>query len=155
VTYEDTPTPSCQSFSINNGSFVVVKRFGDEAMSDSSTIWLYSGLGFLGTLNRISEPNNLNIDINVGSYVFTGSSNSWLPYDSANYTGTKTCISPHSRVISNGGWGHTYNKQTNISVRSLQQVDRCPTSSTGSSTSMSYILAIFLSMVLAQLTMGL
>jgi len=129
VEYGITSSPNCVQFRINNGSNVFVSRYGDAAMRDSSTIAFYSGPNFTGTLNEVSVANTSNTNINVGSYVFTGSRNSWLVYTAANYNGTRTCIAPQSRVISNG-WGHTYSTQTSMTIRSIQLVTSCPTGNT-------------------------
>jgi len=148
VEYGTSLNPFCTSeLRISSLSNVYVSRYGNSSMRDSSTIAFYSGPNFTGTLTELPVGNYSNTNINVGSYVFTGSSGYWLAYAAANYGGTGSCIAPQSRVISNG-WGHTYEARTNMTIRSIRRVNSCTKGNTGSS-SRPYFLAIFVSVIFA------
>jgi len=97
------------TYPIPNGT-IQLNRYGDSTMTDTPTIYLYSGEYFTG-IEYNSVPSS-NENISASSYWFTGSRYVWLLYPSSDYSGDATCLEPSIRV-KQLGWGQTYGVSEN------------------------------------------
>jgi len=105
----------------------IIRMHGNRNLSDSSSITISNGKTLEGSKWKFNtSSDNSNVNVNMQSYIFTGSETSWLLFDEYNFSGTSTCLGP-SEVVQRNGFGATFSWNESLSIKSIRLKTWCST----------------------------